>query len=407
MGSGHQHGADLDDVRTRAAARAILLAFLAVVGVATVVGLLVMWPGDAGRPSQDFTAPGVTFEDAEVVDVLPACPVDLRDMENADECGQVRVSVLSGPDRGDPAMVQVPLEVQGSGLRGGDEITVLRTPNTGAAPSYAFFSVQRNLPLGVLAVVFVLVVAAVARLRGLLALLGLGFGAWLIVTFMLPALTAGSTGLGVALVGSSAILYVVLYLAHGVSVRTSAALASTLVAIGITAAISAVAIGATRLTGVSDDSGSALTSFAPDMDFQGLLTCAVIVAGLGVLNDVTITQTSAVWELRGAAPGLGRRQLFTRGMRIGRDHIASTIYTIVFAYAGAALSVLILLSFYDLPATVLLSREEYSEEIVRTLASAIGLVLAVPISTLLATLTVGPPAGHDGRPVRGRRRAGS
>jgi uncharacterized membrane protein len=132
------------------------------------------------------------------------------------------------------------------------------------------------------------------------------------------------------------------------------------------------------------------------MNPRELLTCAIIVAGLGVLNDVTITQSSAVWELRAAAPSIGRRELFQSGMRIGRDHIASTIYTIVFAYAGAALPVLLLLFLYERPVLEMLQTESLSEEIVRTLASAIGLVLAVPVTTAIAALTVGaarmPPA---------------
>jgi len=116
----------------------------------------------------------------------------------------------------------------------------------------------------------------------------------------------------------------------------------------------------------------------------------VIVAGLGVLNDVTITQASAVWELRSASQEMSRRQLFVSAMRIGRDHIASTIYTIVFAYAGTALPVLLLLYFYQRPVLELLSTEDIAEEIVRTLASAIGLVLAVPITTAIAVATVAP-----------------
>lgn len=122
-------------------------------------------------------------------------------------------------------------------------------------------------------------------------------------------------------------------------------------------------------------------------------------AGLGVLNDVTITQSSAVWEARAAAPSMGRRALFQSGMRIGRDHIASTIYTIVFAYAGAALPVLLLLFLYERPVLEMLQTESLSEEIVRTLASAIGLVLAVPVTTAIAALTVGAartPAPVDG-----------
>ena len=131
-----------------------------------------------------------------------------------------------------------------------------------------------------------------------------------------------------------------------------------------------------------------LQSLVGGLDFQGLFACAVVVAGLGVLNDVTITQASSVWEIRAAAPTMHRRQVFASGMRIGRDHIASTIYTIVFAYAGSALAVLLILQLYGVPFDVLLTTEEIGEEIVRTLASAIGLVLAVPLTTGIAALTV-------------------
>jgi len=216
------------------------------------------------------------------------------------------------------------------------------------------------------------------------------------VKFMLPALLLGGSGLGVAMIGSSAIMFVVLYLAHGPSIRTSAALAGTLVGIVITALIGLVAIRTARLGGVLDEGALALSTYVGEISFQGLLTSALIIAGLGVLNDVTITQSSAVWELRAAAPSMTRRRLFGSGMRIGRDHIASTIYTIVFAYAGTALSVLLLLFLYQRPAGDLLTTEEIATEVVTTLATAIGLVLSVPITTAIAALTVGPAHDHDG-----------
>jgi uncharacterized membrane protein len=247
----------------------------------------------------------------------------------------------------------------------------------------------------VLAIAFVLVVAAVARLRGILALVSLGFGGLVLLKFMLPALLSGSSGTEVSLVGSAAIMFVVLYLAHGPSARTSVALAGTLLGVGVTAAVGQLAIDGAHLSGFSDDSSALLSAFTSSLSFQGVFACALVVAGLGVLNDVTITQSSAVWELREAGPQLPRRKLFASAMRIGRDHIASTIYTIVFAYAGSALAVLLLLSLYDRPIFELLSSETLSEEIVRTLASAIGLVLAVPITTAIAVLVVVGPEVAD------------
>ncbi|MDQ1105461.1 YibE/F family protein [Nocardioides zeae] len=156
---------------------------------------------------------------------------------------------------------------------------------------------------------------------------------------------------------------------------------------------------------MSDENGEFLQLYADQLNFKALLSAGIIIAGLGVLNDVTITQASSVWELRSAAPEMTRREIFSRGMRIGRDHIASTIYTIVFAYAGTALGVLLLLSLYDRPIADVLSSDMLSEEVVRTLASAIGLVASVPITTAIAAATVAPPGAPPAagkRALRGR-----
>jgi uncharacterized membrane protein len=299
-----------------------------------------------------------------------------------------------GPEKGASEQVGVPTAVAESGLGAGDSVRLVRVPGANGEPAgYSFDEVIRLRPLLLLGVLFVLVVAAVARLRGVLALVSLGFGGAVLFKFMLPALLSGSSGIAVALVGSAAIMFVVLYLAHGPSVRTSAALAGTLLGIGVTALVGELAIHGSSMSGFADESAGMLSAFADNISFQGLFTCALVVAGLGVLNDVTITQASAVWELRDAGPELTRRRLFTSAMRIGRDHIASTIYTIVFAYAGSARAVLLLLSLYDRPVLDLLSTESIAEEIVRTLASGIGLVLAVPITTGIAAQNgVGPPA---------------
>jgi uncharacterized membrane protein len=192
---------------------------------------------------------------------------------------------------------------------------------------------------------------------------------------------------------------VVLYSTHGLNLRTSTALAGTLAGIGLTAALAVLSTGYTHLTGIADETGGIVSTFAAGLDFQGLLVCGVILAGLGVLNDVTITQASSVWEIRAASTTLSRRQLFVSAMRIGRDHIASTIYTIAFAYAGASLTVLLLLTIYNRPLVQLISTESLAEEIARTLVTSIGLILAVPITTGIAAVVTAP--AHPAVPVTG------
>ncbi|WP_299058412.1 YibE/F family protein [uncultured Nocardioides sp.] len=429
MGGSHAHGSSVDaDVQVTGFARTVLVASLVLAGLVAVVGVFVLWPSADDAPDPvEFAEQGVTFPTAEVRSVGEPCPVLRSDPnappptgeDGADEpfpegCNVLEVTVTDGDGADDEVSLQVPPYVTRSGLGPGDEVQLIRIPTPGGAASqgepttgsglspdgdssYGWSKVERDPPLLVLGIAFLLVVAVVARLRGVLAMIGLGFAGLVVAYFMLPALLAGENGLAVALVGSSVIMYVVLYLAHGLSVRTSTALAGTLVGIAITTGIALWGVDSARLSGISDDTGELLLLYAEGLDYQGLLTSAIIIAGLGVLNDVTITQSSAVWELRAAAPELSRGRLFASGMRIGRDHIASTIYTIVFVYVGTALAVLMLTSLYERPLSEVLTDEVVAEEIVRTLASAIGLVLAVPVTTGIAVLTVRPERPRGGR----------
>lgn len=400
MGGTHAHRDGHAEVDVDPLPKRILLGLLAVAAVLTVVGLVALRPDgakvDALADDISFSAPGVTFPKAEVLTVEEACPTASTP---TDTCGQVTARVSEGEGSGTEVSLNVPPEVLSSDLAPGDTVKLIRTPpQAGKDVSFGYFGTVRTAPVGLMLGLFVVVVLLVARLRGLMALVGLAFSAGVIIWFMLPALLSGRSGVLVGVVGAAAIMFVVLYTTHGWSLRTSAALGGTLAGIGLTGLIGALAVGGTRLTGVADEGGRVLGTFADDLSFPGLLTCAIIVAGLGVLNDVTITQASSVWEIRAAAPDLSRREVFASGMRIGRDHIASTIYTIVFAYAGTALTILLVLSLYDRPFLDLLATEEIGQEVVRTLATSIGLVLAVPLTTAIAVATL--PPGRDAHHLR-------
>ena len=390
MGHGHSHTGDHAVVEVGQRARTILIGFLAVVGVLAVAGLIWLWPSAAEVESAIHKIPAVeggSYLTATIESVQDGC-----DGLSGGACKTVTVIPDDGPEAGQPQDVLLDGGTVHSGLRAGDSIEVIRLDGNGD-PFYSFSGVNRLPVIAVLTVFFVAAVIAVARWKGLFALVGLVIAAWVLMSFMLPAIIVGKPGMPVALAGSTVIMFIVLYVAHGISLRTSAALAGTLLGLGVTTALGAFAVGAARLSGFADENEYDLAQLAPAINFQDLLMVGIIVGGLGVLNDVTITQASAVWELRAAAPQWSRAKVFAAGMRIGRDHIASTIYTIVFAYAGAALTVLLLLHFTTRQPLALLGNELFGGEAVRTLASAIGLILAVPITTGIAALTVGPPRG--------------
>ncbi|WP_291277731.1 YibE/F family protein, partial [Galactobacter sp.] len=185
-------------------------------------------------------------------------------------------------------------------------------------------------------------------------------------------------------VGCSLIMFVVLYLAHGISARTSAALIGTLLGLALTAALAVLSTRSAGLVGLGDESTYTLHAQLPDVSLSGIVVVGMLIAGLGVLNDVTVTQASAVWELAEASPGLGARALFGRAMRIGRDHIASTVYTIAFAYVGSAFASLMVMSLYGLPIGQLLNSSSLAAEVVSILVGSIGLVVAIPLTTAVA-----------------------
>jgi uncharacterized membrane protein len=368
----------------------LLLAVVVPLALATVVGVIALWPrGDSPadrRLDTSYSAPGGTLMRAKA-EKLTTYPCSSAEDPGQGHIQCVRATVR--PPTGKPVQVDLPPNINRAGVQVGDELVLLHVKiGDEQADYYAFVDFVRSSPMALLAIVYAIVVIAVARLRGLRALIGLGFAYVILATFMLPGLLEGESPLFVGLFGSSAIMFVVLYLAHGFSARTTTALLGTLFGLIVTAVIGVWATGATQLTGLSSEDGMTLLSSTEGLNMSHIVLCGIIIAGLGVLNDVTITQSSAVWELHELSPDLPARRLFAGAMRIGRDHIASTVYTIAFAYAGAALPILLLISLYERPMLTALTSGELAEEVVRTLVGSIGLVLAIPITTLVAVAVV-------------------
>jgi uncharacterized membrane protein len=426
MGAGHSHGhTDHSEPTPRALAarkRAnwLLAAVLIPLTLLTLAAMAMMWPSgdkeDLKLASPYAAAPGVTFDTGKIQRVVVesctqgatpqqgAQPGTGQDgaaqpgagQEGAAQQGSNCTFAFTEPDKGgNPVKVVInPDVVKSHGVKVGDNIRYLNLSNAqGAsagqgAPGYIFVDFVRTMPIILLAVLYAVVVIAVARWRGLRALIGL-LGAYaVLVSFMLPGLVEGKPPLLLALVGSTVIMIGVLYFAHGFSARTSTALLGTMFGLGITALLAAWATDAANLAGVGSHDAATLANISDNISISGIILCGLIISGLGVLNDVTITQSSAVWELYELAPETSARQLFSSAMRIGRDHIASTVYTIAFAYAGAALPILIIVMLYDRPLGEALTSAELSEEVIRTLVGSVGLVLAIPVTTLIAVLVV-------------------
>jgi uncharacterized membrane protein len=246
----------------------------------------------------------------------------------------------------------------------------------------------------VLGLLFVVAVVALGRLQGLRALAALALTGVVVIAFLLPALLEGRSPLAVALVAAAVIALAALYLTHGVNERTTVALLGTFASLSVTGVLAAIFVGATRLSGLGSEDAVLLQVAGGGIDVRGLVLAGIVIGSLGVLDDVTVTQVSAVWELHQANPAYGVRQLYAAATRIGRDHIASTVNTLVLAYTGASLPLLLIYTQAGLPLSTAVTGEVLAVEVVRTLVGSIGLVASVPITTALASIVVSQGHAH-------------
>ncbi|MDX2972222.1 YibE/F family protein [Kribbella solani] len=385
-GHGHGHGdhvvdtsvVDSDAVvarRVRIVVAAVLIPLL----TAAVVMMIVMWPGSGVKVSsyQTETARGE-------VTALKACA------DAKDQCDEATVKLTSGPDQGKTAPIQVPKAGQSPiPVKVGQTLMLgVQSDARTIADRYQYVDHDRSKPLLILAAIFAVAVVALSRWRGFAALIALAVTAVMLTQFILPAILKGSNPLVVAVVGGSVIMAIALFLTHGINAESSIALSGTIAALGLTVLLGWFFTKFCQLSGLASEGASAAKQFAPHIDLTGLLVAGMVIGALGVLDDVTVTQAAAVWELSAANPAAKRRELLGAGLRIGRTHVASVVNTLVLAYAGASLPILLVFAIQDLPAQTVLSTELVAVEVVRGLVGSLGIIAAVPLTTALAAMAV-------------------
>jgi uncharacterized membrane protein len=295
----------------------------------------------------------------------------------------------------------VPNEPSSPRFAAGDKVVLAYAGgNPLEGQSYQLVDFQRTTPLAVLAALFALAVLILGRWQGIKALVALGLSFGVLVLFVLPSIIAGQNPLLVAVAGAGVIMFLVLYLTHGLSARTSTAVLGTVVSLALIGGLGTLFSATAKLTGLDEETATLIGTLGHGIDARGLLLAGVVIGALGVLDDVTVTQTSAIWELRAANPLLSARELYAAGMRIGRDHVSSAVNTLVMAYAGAALPVLLYSSISGVGLGGILTSQSIAQEVVRTLVGSIGLVAAVPITTAIAAIVAtqqlpsSPNGGH-------------
>jgi uncharacterized membrane protein len=362
---------------------------LAVVGVlvlAVAVGAVALWPrgrlalagGDQADPTRLERATLTRVQATPCEQAEPGAP--------GSTCIKVAARLEGGR--------QVDFETTdptGATFRAGQRVQLAVLEQPGQPPYYNIRDLERTRPMLLLVALFVAAVVAFGRWQGVRSLLGLGLSFLVIVGFVVPAILRGRGPVPVALVGAMAIMLVSLYLAHGPGRKTTAAVVGTALALGLTAALAAAFVGVAALTGLASEDALNASFAVGGLSLRGLLLAGIILGGLGVLDDVTVSQASLVFELRRADPAGGFGELVRGALAVGRDHVAATVNTLFLAYVGASLPLLVLFVTSGDPFGTVATAEAVAVEVVRTLCGSVGLIAAVPLTTVLAA-ALAPPS---------------
>jgi uncharacterized membrane protein len=359
---------------------------VAVLLLATAVGLIALWPSSQSHKGSSEAFGGTSLPATVVSSTSARCPGPANQ-----QCRRITVRLGEGPGSGRSSVITLGPVNTAPTVNAGAHIRVTRVSAPGAASRpgfepYSFVDYDRHGSLLWLAIVFGLLAVLLARWRGVLAIAGVGLSLLLVTKFIVPAILAGSSPLLVSLVGSLAVMFLTLGLTNGVGAQSLAA------ALGIgTSLLLATLLGdayahTAHLNGYSSDLATVLRQFTTKVSLEGVVIAGMVIGALGVLADMGVSQASSVMALRRANPQYTSRELYREAFSVGRDHLAATIHTLVLAYVGASLPLLLVLQsahagFFDA-----VNSQDVAEPIIATLVGSIGLIAAVPLTTGLAAL---------------------
>lgn len=374
----HHHAESQRPPITLVIAAAIMLIALGVIGRSSAPSIQVQ-----SNPNEETV-------EARVITVLDEGVLDQGGIQQPYQ--RLRLEILTGSRAG--RAVEVDYGTQGfasSGViyKADDRVLVSQIIRPDGGEVYFVTEPDRLGALLTLLLLFVVVIIGVSRWKGVRSLLGMAISLYVITQFILPMILAGRDPVLVSVLGAFGLLAVTQYLIYGWSIKTHAAVLGIFISLVITGVLASVFVSSTRLTGFGAEEVGFLQAAAGSINARGLLLAGILIGAIGVLDDLTISQASAVFELSRANRALSVRELYRRAMNIGQDHIASTVNTLVLAYVGASLPLLLLFAIYPQPFGQIVNREFVTEEVVRTLVGSLGLVSAVPITTLLACVLVG------------------
>ena len=366
--------------------------YLPILIVVVVLGAAAFWTlpyfTEVSLPNVNMSAMGSETAKARVTEIIEEGQIDLGGRFQRYQIA--RVELLEGEYQGIVMEMDYGRrQVLSSNiyLQSGDNVLVTIGARPDGVLTVYFVDFIRVNSILWLTAIFAVTILVISRWKGLRSLLSMVFSLMVIIGYIIPHILAGEDPLRVSISGSVILLAMTLYLTYGWNLKTHSAVLSMVIVLLITGALAGLFVLITRLTGSGDENALFLLQMLnTQINLRGLLLGGMIIGALGVLDDLVTTQASAVFELHHANPSLGFRHLFQSAMRIGQDHVAATVNTLVLAYAGASLPMLLMFSLGRGDYGTLVNFEFVAEEIVRTLVGSLGLITAVPLTTVIAIL---------------------
>lgn len=331
-------------------------------------------------------------------DYFKAEVVEILDQEKSNASGKAStlqtlgLSIASGYEKGkDISLIFESFNRRDAPIfKKGDKVIVQRAYYSDKTENYQIVDRYRLDSVLTILIAFLLLVVLMSGKKGIGSIFGMGFSLAVLLFFVTPLIVSGYSPLVVSIFGALFIMLVSIYLAHGVSKQTTSAVISTFVSLVLSGIVSYLFVALANLHGVGSEDSYSLQFALTNIDLKGLLLGGIIIGTLGILDDVTTTQSAVIFELNEANPKLTYKNLVKMGLDVGREHITALVNTLFLVYAGVSLGlfVIFVLNPLNQPAWVLLNYESMSEEIIRTITGSLVLVLAVPISTVIAAFTV-------------------
>ncbi|HNK63550.1 MAG TPA: YibE/F family protein [Anaerolineales bacterium] len=344
------------------------------------------WLTQVQLPGEGFSTFGADTVRAEVLQIIEEGQIDLGGRAQTYQIA--RINILEGEYSG--IMMEIDYgrrQIRSDDylLRPGDQIivTISKTPDN-VVNAY-FVDYVRTTPILWLTLIFAIAIVLISQWKGIRAMLSMAFSLYIIIGYIIPRILNGDDPLTVSIIGSAILLGVSLYLTYGWTLKTHAAVISMVFVLLITGALAGLFVVFAKLNGSGDENVMFLMQLSETpISLRGLFLGGLIIGALGVLDDLVTTQAAAVFELHHANPNLGFRGLYGSAMRIGQDHVAATVNTLVLAYAGASLPMLLMFSLGRGDYGYIINFSFIAEEIVRTLVGSLGLIAAVPLTTVVA-----------------------